>query len=406
MFFRNMRIRNISITAAKVLACLIGVMFSLSGAMTVSGQLNAPYNSISHFKENYLKNARIVAPGVIDRNAALSLGTGVDSAPSSGDNVYVGGPVVNDFVKSLNSELGISINVRDSKVTGKNTEIELHALNQSKFVSGEDFGKYDYGVLSLGYDKSGKKYVVVEGLTRYGTEAGAKLISSQYLPYSDALFEWIDFNSDKKVDLDEIRVIEGKMREGLPPEPVKKQLITIDGKDDDWKALGIAPLATDSKGDNILPGADLEAVYAARDNESVYFLIKEFSANSVVYSDITVTKEMLNLNFKGKASQLLVREGKFNEVQLRDYGTRPPYKGYTTRGVKRNANVAEFEISISDFNYAGIDNIPELEITKTYSVNYDVQPVSASCLYIAPVFPVCYSNSDSLDVNKRIQKLG
>gem|GEM_PF-4191243 len=396
-----MRIRNISITAAKVLACLIGVMFSLSGAMTVSGQLNAPYNSISHFKEKYLSGAKIVRPGVADRNAALSLGADVANVPSSRENVYVGGPVVNEFVKSLNSELGISINVRDSKVTGKNTEIELHALNQSKFVSGEDFGKYDYGVLSLGYDKSGKKYVVVEGLTRYGTEAGAKLISSQYLPHSDALFEWIDFNSDKKVDLDEIRVIEGKMREGLPPEPVKKQLITIDGKDDDWKALGIAPLATDSRGDNILPGADLEAVYAVRDNESVYFLIKEFSPNTLTYPGIIyVTKEMVELTYGAKKYWILVRFGEHDGETK--FTSSNPNSAYTGRGVER-ADVIEFAIPVLDFNYGGINNVAEMEVSKLYSVNYGVQ--ENNCIYISAGRGQCYSQSDVLSVSKKIKNL-
>ncbi len=124
---------------------------------------------------------------------------GLSQLPS-GKLILLGGPKANGFVKTLNQKLGISVYNEGGR--GKIRILDYSADLKVKF------GKNDYALL-YAVKYGGRTVITVQGLTRYGTFAGALMLQAGYLKgLSYAVIRWADLDGDGSVSFDEIDIIE------------------------------------------------------------------------------------------------------------------------------------------------------------------------------------------------------
>ncbi len=117
-----------------------------------------------------------------------------------GDLFIIGGPEVNILAATYNKPLGIEIKTYPT--------ITISVNGKSLSIKRSDYGKADIAVIAIG-EVSGRKVVLVEGGTRYGTEAAALFLAknvAQLTGSTWAIIQWADQNGDGKIQLDEIAV--------------------------------------------------------------------------------------------------------------------------------------------------------------------------------------------------------
>ena len=134
--------------------------------------------------------------------------------------ILLGGEIANPTVKNVNMELMRKHVYRfyHEKDPTRLT-FYIYDLNRNLTVTGSDYGKHDYGII-YSYRKFETKgdisyyrdILVVQGLTRYGTQACMMYL--KHLVYSDItkdynllVIEWKDTNNNRVVELEEISVV-------------------------------------------------------------------------------------------------------------------------------------------------------------------------------------------------------
>ncbi len=118
-----------------------------------------------------------------------------------GNLFVVGGPKANKAAETLNKVFGVEF-----KYSGSSTTISVGG--KSDTVSGADYGKKDIAVVLIG-ETAGRKVVLVEGATRFGTQAAATFLAEKADELTGAtwaLLSWVDQNGDGAVQIDEISV--------------------------------------------------------------------------------------------------------------------------------------------------------------------------------------------------------
>lgn len=116
--------------------------------------------------------------------------------------IILGGPVKNPVAAIENSKANIFFNVTENK-TELTVEREKYAC-ESQMWQNED-----YAVLKIMEETGESVYVYVEGCTRYGTEAAAKMLKSGDVNLkgkTTAILHWKDINYNKAVELNEVLV--------------------------------------------------------------------------------------------------------------------------------------------------------------------------------------------------------
>ncbi len=134
--------------------------------------------------------------------------------------IFLGGEIANPKVKSINLELMRKHVYRFyyEKAPTKLT-FYIYSLDRNLTVTWADYGKHDYGII-YSYRKFETKgdvsyyrdIIVIQGLTRYGTQACMmylKHLVYSYITrdYNLLVVEWDDLNNNGLVDLEEISVV-------------------------------------------------------------------------------------------------------------------------------------------------------------------------------------------------------
>ncbi len=115
--------------------------------------------------------------------------------------IIVGGPIACKLASRFNEKLGISF--RRFK-NGLTLSVDGVAWN----VTSRDWGKLDYGVVAF-LKEARRCVLLLEGCTRYGTEAAVKLILEQPLEqgFTVLVLKWSDLNGDGLVSVDEVKIV-------------------------------------------------------------------------------------------------------------------------------------------------------------------------------------------------------
>ena len=119
-------------------------------------------------------------------------------APVPGESaILVGGPIANSFVNEYNSYLGVSFEGNVLKYNGNSYSPKWKSE--------------DYAVIGAYF--TGDSYVfVVEGCTRYGTEAAASYIKRNLVSLSHAsvyILKWVDNGNGKVDNFDTFEIVVG-----------------------------------------------------------------------------------------------------------------------------------------------------------------------------------------------------
>ncbi len=138
--------------------------------------------------------------GRYDLEAASILGLEVERAGDElpdGNLIILGGPRANKLAARLNEELGMEVDVNGSRgiIRVRDRVWRLHV----------EYGHSDYALVAF-LERDGRKIILGEGLTRFGTRAAAIKIAEGDLD-GIAIVRWMDDNGDGKVDPEEVEVI-------------------------------------------------------------------------------------------------------------------------------------------------------------------------------------------------------
>ena len=133
------------------------------------------------------------------RALAMTFGFTLTDRDRGRDVVVVGGPVANPLAAQLNEEAGVSFTVRPG-------EVVLEYDGRTWRVTGADYGVRDYAIVASA-TIGGRRVLLVEGCTRYGTEAAAlALTADPFIPsWSPGMvLYWEDLNGNGQVEMEEI----------------------------------------------------------------------------------------------------------------------------------------------------------------------------------------------------------
>ncbi len=138
--------------------------------------------------------------GKHDREAASILGLESMRAGNqlpSGNLIILGGPKANELASQLNEELGITMDINGSRgVIGIGDRVWRFRI---------EYGRSDYALIAS-LERDGRKIVLGEGLTRFGTRAAAIKIAEGEME-GIAVVRWVDDNGNGEVDPEEVEVI-------------------------------------------------------------------------------------------------------------------------------------------------------------------------------------------------------
>ncbi len=163
----------------------------IAGSTVEERRVRAEIPSEVHFRVLY---------GEHDREAASILGLEAirsgDELPD-GDLIILGGPKANELAARLNEELGIVVNINGSrgiiKVGGRVWRFQV------------EYGRSDYALIAS-LERDGRRIVLGEGLTRFGTRAAAIKIADGGID-GITIIRWMDDNGNGEVDPEEVEVI-------------------------------------------------------------------------------------------------------------------------------------------------------------------------------------------------------
>ncbi len=138
--------------------------------------------------------------GKYDREAASILNLEAMKAGNElpdGNLVILGGPKANELAARLNEELGIVVDVNGSRGIIK--------VGDRVWRFRVEYGRSDYALIAS-LERDGRRIVLGEGLTRFGTRAAAIKIAEGGID-GIILVRWVDDNGNGEVDPEEVEVI-------------------------------------------------------------------------------------------------------------------------------------------------------------------------------------------------------
>jgi len=114
--------------------------------------------------------------------------------------LIVGGPLANKMADEYNKWVGLSFTISEGKVT-----LNLEGIGNYTGVS--SYGVVDYAAI-INLVDDGRKILLIEGCTRYGTLAAIKYVASnpQALTAKIIVISWKDIDGDGSVDIEEIEL--------------------------------------------------------------------------------------------------------------------------------------------------------------------------------------------------------
>lgn len=114
--------------------------------------------------------------------------------------LIVGGPLANKMADEYNKWVGLSFMISEGKVT-----LNLEGIGNYTGVS--SYGVVDYAAI-INLVDDGRKILLIEGCTRYGTLAAIKYVASnpQALTAKIIVISWKDMDGDGSVDIQEIEL--------------------------------------------------------------------------------------------------------------------------------------------------------------------------------------------------------
>ncbi len=138
--------------------------------------------------------------GKYDREAASILGLEAMKAGNhlpDGDLIILGGPKANELASQLNEELGITVDINGSR--------GLIRVGDHVWRFRVEYGRSDYALIAS-LERDGRKIVLAEGLTRFGTRAAAIKVAEGGVD-GIVIIRWVDDNGNGVVDPEEVEVI-------------------------------------------------------------------------------------------------------------------------------------------------------------------------------------------------------
>ena len=173
--------------AIKIIAGPSSKEYQLTARLMVSLQINQT------FKAYY---------GTFDQEAAEILGLETQKAGTTlppGNIILLGGPKANHLSKLINQMEGITVENKEGR-----SYIKVNSYELKTIVS---YGKSDYALI-YALEYKGRKIILVEGLTRYGTRAGALYLWSGYAAGNTlVIIKWTDYDGNGDVSLQEIKEV-------------------------------------------------------------------------------------------------------------------------------------------------------------------------------------------------------
>ncbi|MDK2372807.1 MAG: redoxin domain-containing protein [Candidatus Korarchaeota archaeon] len=179
---------QISLTLAELGEWIVRV---IAGSAVEERKVRAEVSSSVHFRVLY---------GEHDREAASILGMETmrsgDELPD-GDLIILGGPKANELTAQLNEELGIVVDISGSRGIIK--------ARDRVWRFQVEYGRSDYALIAS-LERYGRRIVLGEGLTRFGTRAAAIKIADGEID-GVIIVRWVDDNGNGEVDPEEVEVI-------------------------------------------------------------------------------------------------------------------------------------------------------------------------------------------------------
>ncbi len=163
----------------------------IAGSTVEERRVRAEISSGVHFRVLY---------GEHDREAASILGLEARKAGDElpdGNIIILGGPKANELAARLNEELGIVVDIDGSKGIIK--------LGDRVWRFQVEYGRSDYALVTS-LERSGRRIVLGEGLTRFGTRVAAIKIAEGGID-GVIIVRWMDDNGNGEVDPEEVEVI-------------------------------------------------------------------------------------------------------------------------------------------------------------------------------------------------------
>ncbi len=138
--------------------------------------------------------------GKHDREAASILGLEAKRAGDElpdGNLIVLGGPKANKLAAQLNEELGIVVDINGSRGAIR--------VGDRVWRFQVEYGRSDYALITF-LERDGRRIVLGEGLTRFGTRAAAIKIGEGGID-GIIVVRWVDDNGNGEVDPEEVEVI-------------------------------------------------------------------------------------------------------------------------------------------------------------------------------------------------------